>query len=182
MGLGGRGVSDCCPLWEEEVSKSLCDSGGRREGAEETMIRGVFWQQFVWFQLFGELKAVCVCVLFGDGHMSITIKSALDLLSHVYHMLTSIWSRWSDIQSLLSQLWSMMFVWLHGISHLLLFYSTLYSSQKSPPFLPSPFSYFLSLLVSSPTPLPPLLSYLFCSERRGVSLSHLSRGGWRGKL
>ena len=107
---------------------------------------------------------VCVCIVWRwTTHVYHTIKSALDLLSHVYHMLTSIWSRWSDIQSLLYQLWSMMFVWLvFPISY----YSTLLSThlQKSPPFLPPPFSYFLFLLLvssptppSSPSPLLPLL-------------------------
>ena len=34
----------------------------------------------------GMPRAVYVCVLFGDGHMFITMKSTLDLLSHVYHV------------------------------------------------------------------------------------------------
>lgn len=58
----------------------------------------------------------------------------------------------------------MMFVWLVFPISYYSTYSTLYSSQKSPPFLPSPFSYFLSLLLvssptlpSSPSPLLPLL-------------------------
>ena len=42
------------------MSKGLLDQGGRREGAEGTMIGGVLQWQFIWFQLLRKLKAACV--------------------------------------------------------------------------------------------------------------------------
>ena len=85
---------------------------------------------------------VCVCIVWRWTCVYHTIKSALDLLSHVYHMLTSIWSRWSDIQSLLYQLWSMMFVWLvFPISYYSTLLCTLHKNLPLSSPLPSPISF-----------------------------------------
>lgn len=51
----------------------------------------------------GMPRAVYVCVLFGDGHTFITMKSTLDLLSHVFVYHVNIY--WVKVVYSVSQRW-----------------------------------------------------------------------------